>query len=141
MNWSIIKTENKYQEALKRLDKIFQPKNSKEQDEFDLLVMLVNKYEHENYKIEEVDPIQVLKAKMKYFDLKQKDLIKYFGSKATTSKIMTYKSPLTLKHVWILSQNLKIPIELLAKPYKVDHWAFMKKFKNKGVTEIKVAGA
>jgi len=138
MKWSIIKSETEYQDALERLDEIFQPKNSVEQDEFDLLVMLINKYENENYHINEVDPIQVIKSKMKYLGLKQKDMVEYFGSKSTTSKILSYKAPLTLKHVWILSINLKIPIELLAKPYNVQNWNFMKKYSQKDLDKLKM---
>jgi len=120
MNWT---------KALDRLDEIFDIKNnSKHSDEFDLLTMLINKYEEENFKIEEADPIQVIKMKMDYMDLKQKDLIPYFGSKSTASKILSYKAPLTLKHIWLLSEKLSLPVELLAKPYKIDNWAFMKKY-------------
>lgn len=128
--WTIIKTEEEYQKALDRLDAIFAPETSKEQDEFDLLVLLINNYEKLNYHIEESDPIQVIKMKMEYMGLNQKDMIKYIGSKATVSKILSYKSPLTLKHVWILSKILKLPVELLARPYKIESWNFMKKFKN-----------
>lgn len=139
MSWSIIRTKKKYNEALNRLDNIFHPKTKKEQDEFDLLVLLINQYEEANHKIEEADPIQVLKLKMKYLNLKQKDLIKYLGSKSTVSKVLSYHAPLTLKHVWILSQELDIPIQVLAKPYKVENWNFMKKFTRKG--KINIASA
>lgn len=132
MNWTIIKTEEQYTSALDRLDSIFDATNdSKNSDEFDLLTMLINKYEDEQFRIEEADPIQVIKMKMEYMGIKQKDLIRYLGSKSTISKILSYKAPLTLKHIWLLSQKLELPIELLAKPYKVDQWNFMKKFDSK----------
>ena len=136
MNWTIIKNEKVYQKALNRLDSIFKPKTTKEQDEFDLLVLLINNYEEANYRIEESDPIQVIKMKMDYMGLNQKDMVNYIGSKATVSKILSYKSPLTLKHVWILSKILKLPVELLARPYKIDSWNFMKKFKNLKLKEL-----
>ena len=80
--------------------------------------------------MEEADPIQVIKMKMEYMGLKQKDLIQYMGSKSTVSKILSYRIPLTLKHVWILSKKLNIPLELLAKPYNIHQWNFMKKFES-----------
>jgi len=132
MNWTIIKTERQYYKALARLEAIFDAKtNSKHSDEFDLLTMLITKFEEENFNIEEADPIQVIKMKMEYMNLKQKDLIEYFGSKSTASKILSYKSPLTLKHIWLLSEKLDLPVELLAKPYKVNEWKFMKKYNTK----------
>ncbi|MEM8895944.1 MAG: hypothetical protein AAGC88_15280, partial [Bacteroidota bacterium] len=57
------------------------------------------------------------------------DLVPCFGSKSTASKILSYRSPLTLKHVWVLSEKLKLPYGLLAQPYKVDKWKAMKKSK------------
>ena len=129
MNWTIIKSGEQYYKALDRLDTIFEStNNSKHSDEFDLLSLLINKYEEENYPIEEVDPIQIIKMKMEYMSLKQKDLVPYFGSKSTTSKILSYKAPLTLKHIWLLSKKLNLQIGLLAKPYKVGEWGFMKKY-------------
>ena len=136
MNWKIIKTEKEYQAALVRLDAIFNPKSAKEQDEFDLLVLLINNYEEANYYIKESDPIQVIKMKMNYMGLNQKDMKDYMGSKATVSKILSYKSPLTLKHVWVLSKVLNLPVEVLARPYNIDSWGFMKKFKKLKLQEL-----
>lgn len=76
---------------------------------------------------------------MEYMNLKQKDLIPYFGSKSTASKILSYKAPLTLKHIWLLSEKLGLAVELLAKPYKVDTWNFMKKYKTEIRKELKVS--
>ena len=129
MNWSIIKNDKQYYTALDRLDEIFDTEtNSKNSDEFDLLTLLINKYEENKYKIEPADPIQVIKMKMEYMNLKQKDLIPFFGSKATASKILSYKAPLTLKHIWLLSEKLQLPVELLARPYRIEQWGFMEKF-------------
>ena len=139
MNWTIIKNDSEYQKALERLDKIFKPKSAKEQDEFDLLVLLINRYEESNYHIKEADPIQVIKMKMSYMGMRQKDMTEFFGSKATASKILSYKSPLTLKHVWVLSKILKLPVELLARPYNIEAWSFMKKFKDLKLKEAPIA--
>lgn len=101
------------------MERIFhQTKDPKLSDEFDLLSLLNTKYGEDNFPIEEADPIQIIKMKMDYMDLMQKDLIFLFGSKSTTSKILSYKAPLTLKHIWALSDHLKLPVELLAKPYQ-----------------------
>ncbi len=65
MNWSIIKTEAEYQKAINRMERIFnQTKNSKLSDEFDLLSLLITKYEEDNFAIDVADPIQIIKMKM-----------------------------------------------------------------------------
>jgi HTH-type transcriptional regulator/antitoxin HigA len=118
MNWSIIKNEAEYQKAIARMEIIFhKTKDPKLSDEFDILSLLITKYEEDNFAIDDADPIQIIKMKMDYMDLMQKDLIFLFGSKSTASKILSYKAPLTLKHIWALSDHLKLPVELLAKPY------------------------
>jgi antitoxin component HigA of HigAB toxin-antitoxin module len=53
MNIKVIKTEEDYNQALQRLEKIFHaPKNSIEGDEAEILTILIEKYEDENYSIE-----------------------------------------------------------------------------------------
>jgi len=39
-----------------------------------------------------------------------------YTNSSTASKILSYKAPLTLKHIWLLSEKLGLPVELLAKP-------------------------
>lgn len=118
MNWTILKTEEDYKRALSRMDDIFgATKDSKENDEFNLLLLLINAYEDKHHKIDDVDPIELIKLRMNFMDLKQKDLIPILGSKSTVSKILNYNQPLKLEHIWRLSTFLDIRIEDLAQPY------------------------
>ena len=129
MSWTIIKNEEQYYTALERMEEIFHATDEPAlSDEFDLLSLLIRKYEEDHFPVEEADPIQVIKMKMDYLGLSQKDLIPYFGSKSTASKILSYKAPLTLKHVWLLSHKLDLPEATLSKPYKITEWNFMKKY-------------
>ena len=59
MDIKVIKTENEYNQALKRLEVIFDaPADSQEGDEAELLSILIEKYEDEHYPIEAPDPIE-----------------------------------------------------------------------------------
>ena len=50
-----IKTEQEYEVAIKRLEKIFDaPINSKEDDEAEILSMLIDNYENQHYPIEDI---------------------------------------------------------------------------------------
>lgn len=138
MSWTILKTEKDYNKAIKRFEEIFDATpGSSDSDEFDLLALLIHTYEEEHFHIENADPIQVIKMKMDYMGLRQQDLIPYFGSKSTASKILSYKSPLTLKHVWLLSEKLNLPAGLLATPYKINQWNVMKKYDKRIKTTLK----
>ena len=60
-----IKTEEEYDYAITRIDQLFDsPKGSIEAKELNLLLLLVNKYEAENYPIDEPDPIEYIKIRM-----------------------------------------------------------------------------
>ena len=53
MDIKVIKTEEDYNQALKRFEKIFHaPVDSKEGDEAEILSILIEKYEDEHYPIE-----------------------------------------------------------------------------------------
>lgn len=141
MNWTIIKNEKEYNKAITRFEEIFDASPASSQsDEFDLLSLLISKYEEENFPIPEADPIEVIRMKMEYIGLSQKDLIPIFGSKATASKILAYKSPLTLKHVWLLSKKLNLPVGLLAKPYRVNQWSIMNKYSKNVKAALRAKG-
>ena len=65
MEVKIIKTKKQYNEYLKRLNEIFDAKKgTPESDEFDLLALVIEKYEEEKYPIEEPHPIEAIKFMM-----------------------------------------------------------------------------
>ena len=65
MEIKLIETEQEYNQVIKRIDALFDaPKGSREAKELDLLVLIVNKYEEENFPIDEPDPIEYIKIRM-----------------------------------------------------------------------------
>ena len=61
MNVKVIKSEKEYNQALERLDVVFDAfPDTPEGDEAELLVILIEKYEDENYPIEAPDPIEAI---------------------------------------------------------------------------------
>ena len=83
MTLKLIKNENEYDKALERVDTLMNinPKlGSKDSDELEVLVMLVEKYEEKNWAISEPDPVEAIKIRMEQMHLKQKDLVPYIGN-------------------------------------------------------------
>jgi HTH-type transcriptional regulator / antitoxin HigA len=114
MNIKVIKTEEDYNKALKRLEVIFDaPVDSKEGDEAELLSILVEKYEDEHYPIEAPDPIEAIKFRMEQMDMNNQDLADIIGYKSRVSEIFNRKRKLTLKMIRNLHKKLKIPYESL----------------------------
>jgi len=114
MNIKVLKTEEDYQQALKRLEEIFDaPIDSPEGDEAEILSILIEKYEDEYYPIESPDPIEAIKFRMEQMDMKKSDLAKILGYKSRVSEIFSRKRKLTLKMIRKLHNELKIPYENL----------------------------
>ena len=118
MNIKIIKTEEDYQQALKRLEEIFDaPIDSPEGDEAEILSILIEKYEDDHYPIEPPDPIEAIKFRMDQMDMKKSDLVEIIGYKSRVSEIFSRKRKLTLQMIRRLHDKLKIPYEALIMDY------------------------
>ena len=113
-NISLIKTESDYEKALERIDEIFDAlPDTPEGDELELLTTLVCLYEEKNYPIDFPDPIDAIKFTMEQQNLRQVDLVPYFGSKSKVSEVLSRKRPLSLSMIRKLSKGLHIPAEIL----------------------------
>jgi HTH-type transcriptional regulator / antitoxin HigA len=118
MNIKLIKTETDYQKALKRLEVIFDTKsNSKEGDELEILGILIDNYENENFPIDLPDPIEAIKFRMEQLNYTQTDLANIFGMKSRASEILNKKRKLSLDMIRKLHNKLHIPTEVLIQAY------------------------
>ncbi len=118
MEIKVIKTEEDYNQALLRLEKIFDaPVNTKEGDEADLIGLLIEKYEEEHYPIGSPDPIEAIKFRMEQMDMNKSDLAKILGYKSRVTEIFSRKRKLTLKMIRNLHEKLNIPYESLISEY------------------------
>ena len=109
-----IKTEQDYQDSLKRIEKLWGAiKDTLKGDEFDLLCTIVESYEMKHYPISPPDPIDAIKFRMEQMGLSKTDMAKYLGSQSRVSEILNRKRKLTLKMVKTLYIELKIPAEVL----------------------------
>lgn len=118
MDISPIRNEKDYNKALERLAVIFDAKQgTKEGDELEILAILIDHYESENFSIEMPDPISAINFRMEQMGLKQRDLVEMIGFKSRVSEIMNRKRKLTLDMIRKLSTQLHIPTEVLIQDY------------------------
>jgi HTH-type transcriptional regulator/antitoxin HigA len=118
MKIKAIKTEQDYNEALKRLEVIFHAEtDTPEGDEAEVLSILIEKYEDEHYPIGMPDPIEAIKFRMEQMGMKQKDLAEVIGFTSRVSEILNRKRKLTLNMIRKLSDKLHIPTEVLIQEY------------------------
>jgi HTH-type transcriptional regulator/antitoxin HigA len=113
-----IKSEKEYKLALKRLEAIFDTEpGSKHGDEFELLSILIEKYEEDNHAIDLPDPIEAIKFRMEQLGMNQKELSQIVGYKSRVSEILNKKRKLTLKMIRNLKEKLSIPSDVLIQDY------------------------
>jgi len=118
MNIAPIRNEKDYQNALDRLEIIFDAKRGTEQgDELEILSILIDKYENENFPIGMPGPIEAIKFRMEQIGMKQKDLAEVVGFKSRVSEILNKKRKLTLDMIRKLNTTLRIPTEVLVQDY------------------------
>ena len=113
-----IRNEKDYQNALGRLEDIFDSKKGTEEgDELEILSILIDRYENENFPIGMPDPIEAIKFRMEQMGMNQKDLAEVVGFKSRVSEILNKKRKLTLDMIRKLNTNLHIPTEVLVQDY------------------------
>lgn len=116
MDLKIIKTEVEHRAYLAEVERLAaeDPKpGTPDGDRLELLAKLVEDYEKEKFRFARPDPIAAIKFRMEEKGLKQKDLVDIIGGKNRVSEILSGKRPLTLTMVRALSDELRIPADLL----------------------------
>lgn len=118
MEIKVIKTEEGYNKALKRLEVVFDaPIDSPQGDEAELLTILIENYEEEHYPIEAPDPIEAIRFRMEQMNMNKKDLAEIIGYKSRVSEILNRKRKLSLNMIRQLHKKLKIPYDSLLTEY------------------------
>lgn len=114
MNIKPIRNDDDLRSAFKRLEKIFQAQEETQAtDEMEILVTLIEAYEHKHYPMSAADPVEAIKFRMEQQGLTQKDLEPYIGSSGRVSEVLNHKRRLSLRMVKRLHEGLHIPYESL----------------------------
>ena len=107
-----IKNDRELNRALKRIDELWGAKSGTPKgDELDVLMLLVEKYEDEQYAIPASDPIEAIKFLMEQNSLSRKDLEPYIGARGRVSEVLNRKRDLTLAMIKKLHKGLNIPYD------------------------------
>jgi HTH-type transcriptional regulator / antitoxin HigA len=119
MKYKIIKTEAEYNQAMARLEHIFEAKpGTIEGDELDLLSLLIDNYEKEHDPIDLPDPIEAIKFRMEQLNYRPKDLAKVIGFRSRVTEILNKKRKLSLDMIRRLNKDLHISTDVLIQEYK-----------------------
>lgn len=118
MNIKPIKNKEDYEQALVRLEVIFDSKKGTDEgDELEILGMLIENYENEKFPVGFPDPIEAIKFRMEQLGYTQTDLANVVGLKSRASEILNRKRKLSLEMIRQLHDKLNIPTEVLIQAY------------------------
>lgn len=118
MNIHPIRTDADYRAALEEIETLMMAaSDTPEGEKLDVLVTLIEAYEHKHYPLDLPDPVEAIKFEMEQKGLTVKDLEPMIGKSNRVYEILNHKRSLTLKMIWKLHQGLGIPAESLIKPF------------------------
>jgi HTH-type transcriptional regulator/antitoxin HigA len=96
-----------YTKALFRLTTLAKPTSS-QLDAIDLLTLLIERYEEENYKLPSASPVEVLKFLLEQHGLKQRDLAADLGGESVVSEVLSGRRKLNTTHIERLSSRFHV---------------------------------
>jgi len=109
-----IRTKKDYEIALEVIEKnFFAEKGTPEANILEILSVLVEKYEEENFPIESPDPVEAIKFRMEQLGWTNKELAKVVGGKNRVSEILNHRRTLSLDMIRKIHKKMQIPAEVL----------------------------
>jgi antitoxin component HigA of HigAB toxin-antitoxin module len=112
----IIRDETGYAAALAAFEAYFdnEPQaGSEDGDRFELLGLLLAKYEEEHFPLPRTGPVEAIRFAMDRQGLGQSDLAELLGSRSRASEILNGRRDLTLPQIRLLSKAWGIPAQAL----------------------------
>ena len=112
----VLKTPEQHAEALERIGLLAargEQITQDEQDELEVLIVLTERYEHENHPILPPTPLEAIRFRMEQMSYRQKDLAALVGGASRASEIMAGKRGLTTEMIRRLRDEWHIPADSL----------------------------
>ena len=123
MKLKILKTQIDYNKAVEYLETLGDSQDFENNEdllnEFELLSDMIENYEKKHFPTEPGDPIEIIKLKMEYADLKRKDLYPNIASKGVISEIFNKKRKLSKSMIRKFSKLLNIDQAILNVDYEI----------------------
>ena len=116
MNVRPLRTEADYEAALTAYESFFDKEpepGTAEADRFELLGMVIAKYEEAAFPFAAADPVEALKLVMEGRGYSTGDLAKVLGSAPRATEVLNGRRGLSIDHIRRLRQDWRIPADIL----------------------------
>lgn len=112
-----IRSESDYEANLARLEELIAAApGTPEGDELEVLATLIEHYENDRYPIAPPTPLAAIRFRMEQDNLTPRDLVRFIGSRARVSEVLSGTRPLSIGMIRSLHEHLGIPAEVLIRP-------------------------
>jgi HTH-type transcriptional regulator/antitoxin HigA len=110
----VIRTEQENEAYTQILYELDRRKNltAAEKELAELLTLLIENFEETRYRLPRAKPLEVLRFLMEQHQLKQKDLVKVFGTASIVSEVLSGKRELNKEHIKRLCRRFHVSPEL-----------------------------
>jgi HTH-type transcriptional regulator/antitoxin HigA len=116
----LVKNEATYRRGLKRLARFFDqaPRaGSADEAEFELLLMMIERYEAEHFAVPAPDPVAAIEFAIEQRGLTPRELQAIFGSRQRVHEVLRRKRRLSMEQARALHEKLAIPADVLIQAY------------------------
>lgn len=116
MHIHILRDEADYQAALQAYEAFFDDEpapGSEAGDRFELLGLLLAKYEEDHFPMSDSDPVEAIRFAMERQGLGQSDLAELLGSRSRASEVLNRRRSLSVPQIRKLSSAWRIPVQAL----------------------------
>jgi HTH-type transcriptional regulator / antitoxin HigA len=123
MNIRPLRTTSDYEWALVEIEAYFKDvpaPGTAAADRFDVLSVLIEKFEDGNFSVPQADPVDVLEFAIQSMGRTQAELATILGSPSRASEILNRKRKLNLDMIRKISQTWKLPIDALTDDYALE---------------------
>ncbi len=114
----VIRSDQEHEQAMSRLMSLMDiapVTGTSESDEIDVLALLIESYEQDNFPVDPPDPIEAILFRMDQEGLKKKDLVPYIGSAPKVTEVLKGTRSLSLNMIRKLNVGLGISAEVLIR--------------------------
>ncbi|HEY0833636.1 MAG TPA: transcriptional regulator [Azospirillum sp.] len=124
MDVTPIKTDTDFRAALAGIERLWDAEpETQEGDRLDILMTLVEAYERRHHPMPPAAPIAAIKFMMEQRGMTRADLEPNIGSSGRVSEVLNRRRALSVSMIRRLSEELRIPAEILIQPYDLQRAA------------------
>lgn len=132
MRYTIIKTNEQYDEYCNLLHQLVKSKNTIDSDDVEMLTLLTGKWENETIERNDLDPVQLIRELLFQSNMNATEFGNFLNlSKGTVSKMLNYNKGISKDSIRKIAERFQISQASLNKHYELNTYKKSEKLTSK----------